>query len=571
MSENGMIQKIDLYQIWEQEEFRQILPFKEYIFDMLIHLDIVSEQRRYDTKTGSRLPIENFFVPCMLTQRNDTDFLTQECTPERTLSLAFVFKGTIIPPALPNRLICACLSMWTLKQYRGRKLMFSGFVGLSVDKEHDIVVCVEGNKILLYLIHKRSKGLIVPEIATSVRECLHLTLERISEFYQSTVHEKVRSQLPFHTEYSCSRFICYFPEERLALKTDECVCKHGDDITLNWKVWNQEQKQKQCDPDCTGIPDDILDCIPSDEILDRLAPLIGKMFFQLGIELGLSVEDIESIKEKCDRDLTAQNKEVLFTWRKDRTVKPTIRVLEQAFVNIGKGARCLKEVVKDVDPNTLKAVEMVTDRIRENENRIVQDIQICQILDHMMTHLVISADDRRDIEHYPRQDDQNKALLDIVIKRREPAYSVFVDGLRNYGYEDIADNLQCAAHGISHSPTLVSAENEGLSVWNFPLYKVRLQKNYLKVITDIQHESIVDHLISREVLSVDDGKKIESGKNPQEKNRNLMDMLLRKNEQGFNEFLKALRKDSIYADLADQIEKTEVTSTDMATLHKCLK
>ncbi|XP_063436933.1 uncharacterized protein LOC134718366 [Mytilus trossulus] len=667
MSENGMIQKLDLYQIWEQEEFCQILPFKEYIFDMLIHLDIVSEQRRYDTKTGSRLPIEHFFVPCMLTQRNDTDFLTQECTPERTLSLAFVFKGTIIPPALPNRLICACLSMWTLKQYRGRKLMFSGFVGLSVDKEHDIVVCVEGNKILLYLIHKRSKGLIVPEIATSVRECLHLTLERISEFYQSTVHEKVRSQLPFHTEYSCSRFICYFPEERLALKTDECVCKHGDDITLNWKVWNQEQKQKQCDPDCTGlsedalsqfpnniellrlsvncetrmihdlalhleleetewsdkvenyprntqmvkfltlidlrenngirfgdlakgltemkltmhtlcmmrrrkqvmsnIPDDILDSIPTDEILDNISPQIGKMVFQLGTELGLSIADLENI-DKCNCDLTAQSKEVLFTWRRDKLVRPTIRVLEQALVNSRKGARCLEEVVKNVDPKTLRAVETVTDRIKDNEYRIIHNIQTSQILDHMMTHLVISADDRLDIEHYPRHDDQNKALLDIVIKRREPAYSVFVDGLRNYGYEDIADDLKC---DFSPSPTLVSAENEGFSAWNVPLYKVRLQKNYVKVITDIQHESIVDHLISREVVSVDDGKKIESGKTPQEKNRNLMDMLLRKNEQAFNEFLKALRKDSIYAYLAEQIEKTEVTSTDMATLHKCLK
>ncbi|CAG2234054.1 unnamed protein product [Mytilus edulis] len=670
MSENGMIQKLDLYQIWEQEEFCQILPFKEYIFDMLIHLDIVSEQRRYDTKTGSRLPIEHFFVPCMLTQRNDTDFLTQECTPERTLSLAFVFKGTIIPPALPNRLICACLSMWTLKQYRGRKLMFSGFVGLSVDKEHDIVVCVEGNKILLYLIHKRSKGLIVPEIATSVRECLHLTLERISEFYQSTVHEKVRSQLPFHTEYSCSRFICYFPEERLALKTDECVCKHGDDVTLNWKVWNQEQKQKQCDPDCTGlsedalsqfpnniellrlsvncetrmihdlalhleleetewrdmvenyprntqmvkfltlivlrenngirfgdlakgltemkstmhtlcmmrrrkqvmsnIPDDILDSIPTDEILDNISPQIGKMVFQLGTELGLSMADLENI-DKCNCDLTAQSKAVLFTWRRDTLVRPTIRVLEQALVNSRKGARCLEEVVKNVDPKTLRAVETVTDRIKDNEDRIIHNIQTSQILDHMMTHLVISADDRLDVEHYPRHDDQNKALLDIVIKRREPAYSVFVDGLRNYGYEDIANDLKCVTHDISPSPTLVSAENEGFSVWNVPLYKVRLQKNYLKVITDIQHESIVDHLISREVVSVDDGKKIESGKTPQEKNRNLMDMLLRKNEQGFNEFLKALRKDSIYADLAEQIEKTEVTSTDMATLHKCLK
>ncbi|XP_076080541.1 uncharacterized protein LOC143051534 [Mytilus galloprovincialis] len=671
MSENGMIQKVDLYQIWEQEEFRQILPFKEYIFDMLIHLDIVSEQRRYDTKTGSRLPIENFFVPCMLTQKNNTDYLTQECTPERTVSLAFVFKGTIIPPALPNRLICACLSMWTLKEYQGRKLMFSGIVGLSFDKEHDIVVCVEGNKILLYLVHKRSKGLIIPDIATSVRDCLFVTLERISEFYQSSIDCKASSKLPFLTEYSCSTLNCFTSENKLVSETEECLCKHGENIKNNWRIWNKKKEQKQCDANCpglsedalsqipsntellrlsnhceahmlhelalhlgmeemvwsdmvenyptntqmvkfltlihlkenyeisfaeldnglremevtthklcvvrrrkqvkSGIPDDILDCIPSDEILDRLAPLIGNIVFQLGIELGLSVEEIESVKVKRDRDLLAQNKEVLFTWRKDRTVKPTIRVLEQAFVNIGKGSKGLKEVVKDVDPNTLKAVETATDRIRENENRIKQDVQISQILDHMMTHLVISADDRRDIEHYPRQDDQNKELLDIVIKRREPAYSVFVDGLRNYGYKDIANDLKCDTQETSPSTTLVSAENEGLSYKNVPLYKVRLQKNYLKVITDIQHYSIVDHLISREVLSVDDGKKIESGKTPQEKNRTLMDMLLHKNERGFNEFLKALGKDSIYADLAEQIEKTEVTSTDMATFHKCLK
>ncbi|XP_076116577.1 uncharacterized protein LOC143084044 [Mytilus galloprovincialis] len=671
MSENGMIRKVDLYQIWEQEEFRQILPFKEYIFDMLIHLDIVSEQRRYDTKTGSRLQIENFFVPCMLTQRNETDYLTQECTPERTLSLAFVFKGTIIPPALPNRLICACLSMWTLKQYHGRKLMFSGFIGLSFDKEHDIVVCVEGNKIVLHLVHKRSKGLIIPDIATGVRDCLFVTLERISEFYQSSIHCKASSKLPFHTEYSCSKLNCFISENKMASDTEECICEHGENIKNSWSIWNKKREQKQCDTSCPGlsedalsqipsntellrlsvncetrmlhdlalhlgmeemvwndmednypgniqivkfltlmhlkendeirfteldnglrememtphtlcvvrrrkqvkssIPDDILDCIPSDEILDRLAPLVGKIVFQLGIQLGLSVEDLESIREKWDRDLTAQNKEVLFKWRRDRTVKPTIRVLEQVFVDIGKGASCLKKVVKDVDPKTLRAVEMVTDRIRENENRIIQDIQISQILDHMMTNLVISVDDRRGIEKHAGQDDQNRALLDIVIKRREPAYGVFVDGLRVYGYEEIANDLKCNSHEINADTLSASAETEDLSDWNVPLYKVRLQKNYLKVITDIQHESIVDHLITREVVSIDDGKKIESGKTPQEKNRNLIDMLLRKNEQGFNEFIKALRKDSVYADLADQIEKTDVTSRDMATLRKCLK
>ncbi|XP_076081434.1 uncharacterized protein LOC143052302 isoform X2 [Mytilus galloprovincialis] len=217
------------------------------------------------------------------------------------------------------------------------------------------------------------------------------------------------------------------------------------------------------------------------------------------------------------------------------------------------------------------AAPVVEDKIRDNADRIIQDIQISQILDHMMTHLVISVDDRRCIEQHAGQDDQNKALLDIVIKRKEPVYSVFVDGLLNYGYEDIANDLKCDTQETSPSTTLVSAENEGLSDLNVPLYKVRIQKNYLKIITDIQHENIVDHLISREVLSVDDGKKIDSGKTPQEKNRTLTDMLLCKKEQGFFEFLKALRKDQVYADLADQIEKTLVTSTDISILHKCLK
>ncbi|XP_076116519.1 uncharacterized protein LOC143083993 [Mytilus galloprovincialis] len=667
MSKNGMIQKLDLYHIWEQEDFRQILPFKEYIFNMLIHLDIVSEQRRYDTKTGSRLPVEHFFVPCMLTQRNDTDFLLQECTPERTVSLAFVFNGTIIPPALPNRLICACLSMWTLKQYGGRKLMFSGFVGLSFDKEHDIVVCVEVNKILLHLVHKRSKGLIISDIATSIRECLFVTLERISEFYQSSIHCKASSKLPFHTEYSCSKLNCFTSENKMASETEECLCEHGENIKNNWSIWNKKGEQKQCDASCPGlsedalsqipsdsellrlsvncetrmlhdlalhlgmeemvwddmeynypgntqlvkfltlmhlkendeirfteldnglremeitphklcvvrhrkqvqssIPDDILDCIPSDEILDRLAPLVGKIVFQLGIELGLSVEEIESIKEKYDGDLTAQNKEVLFKWRRDRTVKPTIRVLEQVLVNSGRGPRCLKEVVKDVDPNTLKAEETFIDRIRENASRIIQDIQISQILDHMITHLVISVDDRRRIEQHAGQDDQNKALLDIVSKRREPAYSVFVDGLRNCGYEELANDLKYHSAEMSQSTTSVPVENRGLSDWTIPLYKIRLQKNYSDIITSVKHELIVDYLISCAVLTIGDHQNIEACPSQEQRNRKLMDSLLHGNEKGFTEFLSALRNG--YADLADKIENTNITHTDRSTIQSC--
>jgi hypothetical protein len=57
MSVHGVITKNDLFSLWERTEFSKIHTYKEYVFDMLVHLDILSEQRRYDQTTGSRLPV----------------------------------------------------------------------------------------------------------------------------------------------------------------------------------------------------------------------------------------------------------------------------------------------------------------------------------------------------------------------------------------------------------------------------------------------------------------------------------------------------------------------------------
>ncbi|VDI41761.1 Hypothetical predicted protein [Mytilus galloprovincialis] len=88
MSTCGTIRREDLYLIWEQKDFCAILPYKEFIFNILIYLDILAEQRRYDTTTGSRLPVENFFVPCMVTERNTTSFMDKECTLRESYMLS---------------------------------------------------------------------------------------------------------------------------------------------------------------------------------------------------------------------------------------------------------------------------------------------------------------------------------------------------------------------------------------------------------------------------------------------------------------------------------------------------
>ena len=243
MSDHGVIQKKNLFSLWDRKEFSKIHSYKEYVFDMLVHLDILSEQRRYDLTTGSRLPVEDYFVPCMLTEQYTTNYMKNECTPRRAICIAFIFKGSMIPPALPNRLIGACLSMWALKTYEGRKLLFAGFIGLTFDKSHDIVVRVERNKILLFILHKTSKGLIVRDIATVVKECLNDTLGRISEFYQSASNKESSQQQPFHVELACSNFKCFLPEsEAKASEIDHVKCS-GCNQNYEVEIWNQDKVQ----------------------------------------------------------------------------------------------------------------------------------------------------------------------------------------------------------------------------------------------------------------------------------------------------------------------------------------
>jgi hypothetical protein len=204
----------------------------------------LSEQRRYDLTTGSRLPVEDYFVPCMVTEQYTTNYMKSECTPRRAICIAFIFKGSMIPPALPNRLIGACLSMWALKTYEGRKLLFAGFIGLTFDKSHDIVVRVERNKILLFILHKTSKGLIVRDIATVVKECLNDTLGRISEFYQSASNKESSQQQPFHVELACSNFKCFLPEsEAKASEIDHVKCS-GCNQNYEVEIWNQDKVQE---------------------------------------------------------------------------------------------------------------------------------------------------------------------------------------------------------------------------------------------------------------------------------------------------------------------------------------
>lgn len=101
--------------------------------------------------------------------------------------------------------------------------------------------------------------------------------------------------------------------------------------------------------------------------------------------------------------------------------------------------------------------------------------------------------------------------------------------------------------------------------------KVRLQKNYIDIITTLKHELITDHLISKEILTLDDIQVIEASPSQSDKNRKLLEILLQGAKNGLDEFIVALRLDAVYTDLAEQIEKTNVEPAEITRLQNCFK
>ena len=82
---------------------------------------------------------------------------------------------------------------------------------------------------------------------------------------------------------------------------------------------------------------------------------------------------------------------------------------------------------------------------------------------------------------------------------------------------------------------------------------------------------ITDHLISKEILTLDDMQVIEASPAQSDKNRKLLEILLQSAKNGLDEFLIALRLDDVYTDLAEQIEKTTVGPAEIRRLQNCFQ
>jgi hypothetical protein len=71
--------------------------------------------------------------------------------------------------------------------------------------------------------------------------------------------------------------------------------------------------------------------IPDDDVLRELSKQVGNCAMQLGVELGLSMVEIEETLYRLSKNMYSQTCDVMQKWKKNHEVKPTIRILMKAM------------------------------------------------------------------------------------------------------------------------------------------------------------------------------------------------------------------------------------------------
>jgi hypothetical protein len=182
----GQIHKTNLFKLWSQEKFHKHMPndyFKVFIIQVLVHLDILVEPKhdRQEQKSTDH----QFIVPCMVKCPLPNDLYVKSA--EQTICLSYTLLKSSIPAALSFKLIGAVSNFWPLRKTEsGGICLYQQATIFRIDESNELLLQVKDGKVFVYLTNKSTKCDISPDIASTVQECLTLTMTKVLEFYHKS-------------------------------------------------------------------------------------------------------------------------------------------------------------------------------------------------------------------------------------------------------------------------------------------------------------------------------------------------------------------------------------------------
>ncbi|VDI60937.1 Hypothetical predicted protein, partial [Mytilus galloprovincialis] len=162
-------------------------------------------------------------------------------------------------------------------------------------------------------------------------------------------------------------------------------------------------------------------------------------------------------------------------------------------------------------------------------------------------------EDRNKVKRCSSQSAKNKMIVDILMNRPSDIRDTLLEALSNsdHDYSELIDRIR------------KSTADNSLKMKTSEIHEctIRLQKNYHMIVQQMSSlESVIDELISEDVLSLDDTSEIMSKTSRSEQVRELIGKI--RHTSTYEKFLLALRQDSVNAQLAEALDRTEVSEME---------
>jgi hypothetical protein len=204
--------------------------FKEFTIQVLLHLDILVEPKRYSQEQKSIVQSYSYLLPCIVKRKLPVTDVYYKSREDKMICLSYKLLKSSMPDALSSKLFGAAMNVWHLKETPEDVCLYHQAVILCIDRANELHISVKDNKIIIYLINTDAKRFIPPNIASTVQECLTLTMKNVLEFYHKIFGKSLSTSEVsnlFQIEFGewCDTGACYISVPEVKTMT-ESTCRH---------------------------------------------------------------------------------------------------------------------------------------------------------------------------------------------------------------------------------------------------------------------------------------------------------------------------------------------------------
>ena len=173
MASKGRMDEAYIENVWKKRSKALFYHHRKFLLHVMENLDLISRPKFYSK--GQDVTGSVFYVPCML-KAEVPESMRQATDADVTVEFRF---REILPPAVFNRLVCSCLTLWAVEA----EGLCDGLVSLRSGKAHILHLKREFRTIKASIMHRTSHENVDIYLCRSFTQYLIQSIQRIISIY----------------------------------------------------------------------------------------------------------------------------------------------------------------------------------------------------------------------------------------------------------------------------------------------------------------------------------------------------------------------------------------------------